>query len=485
MKLLILGAGPTGLGAAWRARELGCDDVVLLEASDRPGGLAGSFRDEVGFTWDQGIHLQFSHYQKYDEFLDTVIPEEDWLWHERRSAAWLHGRYVPYPVQLHLHHLPPTSQWKCLCGLLDAHAASGRAPANFREWINRTFGDGLAGEFLVPYNEKIWATSCEALNATWVGERVAVPDLREVLRRLCLDEDQHHWGPNARYRYPRWGGTGRIWNEAARHVSDQLFYHQRAIEVDPDAKTVTTSRGDTFDYDALISTIPLDVLARILTSRHGMPSPLSLRHTRTHIVGLGLRGPQPESLRELIWVYFSQPELRFYRLTLLSNLTPEMVPVGGGMWSLAVEIAYPPDEDLPQIDLFQEIERDLRELRIIPEGTSVISRWQRLLPHGYPVPTLDRDSVLGEILPILESHDIYSRGRFGAWKYEVSNQDHSYMQGVEAIDRILLDRPELTLSHPDLVNGRQNDFPYPEWRTLDADERLARPSSMVVTQTAF
>jgi hypothetical protein len=64
------------------------------------------------------------------------------------------------------------------------------------------------------------------------------------------------------------------------------------------------------------------------------------------------------------------------------------------------------------------------------------------LPFAYPIPTLDRDQNLAAIQPFLESQDILSRGRFGGWKYEVGNMDHSLMQGMEAIDRILLSRPE-------------------------------------------
>ena len=75
--------------------------------------------------------------------------------------------------------------------------------------------------------------------------------------------------------------------------------------------------------------------------------------------------------------------------------------------------------------------------------------------HGYPTPFLGRDETLAAILPGLEACRVYSRGRFGAWRYEVSNQDHSCMQGVELVDRLLGagDGDEPTLNRPDYVNG--------------------------------
>ena len=65
--------------------------------------------------------------------------------------------------------------------------------------------------------------------------------------------------------------------------------------------------------------------------------------------------------------------------------------------------------------------------------------------------------MLAEALPWLRARRIWSRGRFGSYKYEVGNQDHSLMLGVEAADNLLFGAKELTLGHPAIVNGKKNE----------------------------
>ena len=90
--------------------------------------------------------------------------------------------------------------------------------------------------------------------------------------------------------------------------------------------------------------------------------------------------------------------------------------------------------------------RGLVATSLIPTKEIITHAWHRRLEHGYPTPFLERDAMLSVLLPALERRGIYSRGRFGAWKYEVSNQDHSLAQGREVVERILLDREEVTVA---------------------------------------
>ncbi len=98
--------------------------------------------------------------------------------------------------------------------------------------------------------------------------------------------------------------------------------------------------------------------------------------------------------------------------------------------------------------------------RLIRPTDQVLSRCHRFLRHGYPTPSLDRDEILASVRPRLEDLRIFSRGRFGAWKYEVSNQDHSFAQGYECVNRLIRggsDEDEPTLNDPNRVNAHRDN----------------------------
>src|SRR5215470_10137455 len=220
--LLIIGAGPTGLGAAWRLAARGHTDWLLCEAAPAAGGLASSVVDEHGFTWDLGGHVQFSHYQYFDDLMDELLGPDGWLYHQRESWVWLRDRFVPYPFQLNLHRLPEDDQRACVRGLISAASRQGasarQTPVHFDAWIDSAFGPGIADVFLRPYNWKVWAHPLETMSWHWIGDRVATVDLPRVVRNIAAGRDDVSWGPNNQFRFPRRGGTGAIWKTLAERL---------------------------------------------------------------------------------------------------------------------------------------------------------------------------------------------------------------------------------------------------------------------------
>ncbi|HYO07534.1 MAG TPA: NAD(P)-binding protein, partial [Tepidisphaeraceae bacterium] len=175
-KIVIIGAGPTGLGAAYRLKELGYKNFHMYERSPYIGGLASSFTDSAGFTWDIGGHVMFSHYKYYDDCFDKLMGN-DFQLNMRECWVRMFDNWVPYPFQNNIRHLPKEVTYECLAGLVKAQARGDhRSAGNFREFIDKVFGDGIAKHFMLPYNFKVWAHPAEMMNKEWIGERVAVLD---------------------------------------------------------------------------------------------------------------------------------------------------------------------------------------------------------------------------------------------------------------------------------------------------------------------
>jgi protoporphyrinogen oxidase len=453
-RLLILGAGPTGLGAAFRLRELGHEAFLVVDSADRVGGLARSYTDAHGFTWDIGGHVQFSHYAYFDALMDLALGD-NWLLHNRESWIWIEERFVPYPLQNNLHRLTPATAARCLQGLKALQSAPRiERPANFGEWIDASFGKGLAEVFLRPYNAKVWAYPPEELDYAWVGERVAVPDLERIERNMRENRDDVSWGPNNQFRFPLRGGTGAIWEAVADLVGRERIHLNRcAVEIDAQSRKVHFADGSTEAYDALLTTIPLDNLAHSLGIEALKEAARRLRYSSTYVIGVGLEGQPPPHLQTKCWMYFPECNCPFYRVTLFSNYSPNNVPDINRHWSLMAEVASSPRRPVKDHCLVHDVLNGMLATRLIESRDQVCSIWTFATEHGYPTPALGRDEALAAAHSVLEPLRIYARGRFGGWKYEVSNQDHSVMQGVELVNRLLLGVPEITYRYPNIANA--------------------------------
>jgi hypothetical protein len=177
-------------------------------------------------------------------------------------------------------------------------------------------------------------------------------------------------------------------------------------------------------------------------------------------------------------LYFPEDNCPFYRATIFSNYSPYNQPQAdaklptlynadgskassteakeGPYWSIMLEVSQSSMKPVDEANLLKDCIQGLINTDMIKPQDEIVSTYHRKFDHGYPTPALEREGVLKELLPKLQDMDIWSRGRFGSWRYEVGNQDHSFMLGVEAVDNIVTGAVELTLNYPDFVNSRQN-----------------------------
>ncbi|MFD9107045.1 protoporphyrinogen/coproporphyrinogen oxidase [Streptomyces bottropensis] len=437
---MILGAGPCGLACAHELQRLGHRDWVLLEAAQTVGGLGASVVDRAGFTWDLGGHVVFSKLKSFDSLLAELFEPDELLHHDRSSFVRHSGSWVPYPFQQHLHHLPQAMAQRCLDDMAAAQAqGSALTGSDFASWLKSTYGRALVEEFFAPYNQKIWATNLSEMSASWISERVA-PANTEALR-LALKRgytSTQGWGPNAQFAFPAKGGTGAIWQRLAARLDGDVRTGQSVVYLDETAKSLLTTDGTVLTYDHLVTTSPLD---RLVAMTAGAPKSIrqaatTLRHTTVAMAGLGYRSPTTDRRS---WLYFPGADTPFYRATNFSRYAPANVPGSDpdrySAWM--TETSLPTGTVLDRAALIERCDAALRRCGLVPENAQRVNGHVELIPYAYPVPTTGRDDALDLIQPWLEKHGIYSRGRFGTWRYEIGNMDHAVTMGQDIARRLV------------------------------------------------
>ena len=447
-KIAIIGAGPTGLGAAYRLKELGYKNFQVYDRLPHIGGLASSYTDSAGFTWDVGGHVMFSHYKYYDDVFDKLMGS-DFQLNMRESWVRMFESWVPYPFQNNIRYLPKQQQFECLAGLIEAQTKRDhKAAKNFDEFIDAVFGDGISRHFMKPYNFKVWAHPPKMMNKEWIGERVAVLDINRALKNVVLGGDDFGWGPNNQFKFPLFGGTGEFYRRFAKPLEGHMNLNKPVDFVNMSRKEIRFADGEIVKYDELISTIPVDKLCNDVINGE-MPRSIkkasaSLRHSGGYMVGIGIKQPCPSTKS---WMYFPEDNCPFYRVTYLSNYSPYMTPDNKMHYSLLTETSYSEFKPVDGSCIVEDTITGLVNAGLITDADrkDIVDTWVFDAKYSYPTPSVERDSILAEVIPYLEQNHIHSRGRFGMWKYEVSNTDHSLMQGVELINHMLLDEPEVTI----------------------------------------
>jgi UDP-galactopyranose mutase len=277
----------------------------------------------------------------------------------------------------------------------------------------------------------------------WIAERVAVVDVDAILRNVVLGEDHLSWGPNSTFKYPLRGGTGSLYDGLRPFVEEHLELRSPVRAVDPHERVVTTADGRRFPYDVLLSTMPLN---RLVECVEGVPGTVAraaahgLHWSGSHIVGVGIDRPAGTTKN---WVYYPEPDVPFYRLTYLSNYSPYMT-AEPGQTLLLTETSRSPHKPDDAATVVDRTIAGLRRVGVLDDGDRIVTTWLGSPDMSYPVPSTTRDVALGIVQPWLRAQGIASRGRFGAWLYEIGNMDHSCMQGVEWVDHVLFDAPETT-----------------------------------------
>jgi UDP-galactopyranose mutase len=471
--VLVVGAGPTGLSAAYHLGE----NSLLVEQNDRVGGWCRSVQ-HGGFTFDFAGHIMFSN-DPYVHQLYGMLLGDNVHWQDRE--AWIYSKnvYTRYPFQGSLYGLPPkviaeciigavearygalkpevkpatmaagrpnfenfckTGEVKDCCGdgILESTAALGQPsqsgePRNFEDFIYKIWGAGIAKHFAIPYNRKLWSVPLTEMETSWLGGRVPMPDLRELIEG-ALSPAPKPLGPNARFGYPLRGGFQALMNGFLPYLRGKVRLSKRLAGLSVRRHVAQFDDGSQVHYDNLISTMPLPALVRMI----GEEAPAAIRADAANLRYVSVRcvnlGVGRENITEKHWIYYPEDTV-FHRIFVQGNASPFCNPPGG--FGLTCEITYSPYKPLPcdGDDLVARCIEDCRKVGIIREDDPVWTSSQVDLPCAYVVYDHGRKAWVDRIREWLSQYGIILAGRYSEWEYY--NSDHAFIAGKKAADAVL------------------------------------------------
>ena len=427
VETLILGGGLAGLSAAYHSER----EYRILERESRVGGLCRTNWYD-GFGFDLSIHILFTKQPELARLICVDLLGGEYHDHTRSSWVYSHDRYTGYPFQGSLYGLPTEVATECLLGLIEAHRnPPTQTPTNFAEWAYATFGAGIAKHFFLPYNERVWATPPEEMDFRWIADRVAVPDLEATIRG-ALEPPVTRWGPNSSFWYPKEGGIEALPKGLMAALDpDRVQLDTEVNAIDPAHQSVTTTAGEVFEYQDLISSIPLPVLVRLAGSApdHVRAAASQLRWNTVYTVMLGIRR---EAISDHHWDYFHEDQFTFHRISYPMNFSSTLAPPGCS--SIMAEISHSSYRDLTGRDLVAETISGLKVAGVLRDDDEIVFAKVAPIAPAYVIYTLDHESAVDTILEWLSEQGIHTVGRFGEWQY--FNMDQAIGSGRDAVRAI-------------------------------------------------
>lgn len=431
MHTVILGAGISGLSAAYALQQIAPHGYGIYEQAPTVGGLCRT-QSVDGYRFDIVSHVLHFRSDETKDLVQNIVGEE--LVRQERSA-WIYFQrtYVPYPFQTHLNALPSAAKIDCLSGYFKAWTkrkfTGAREPDNFDEWVEQYFGGGIARHFMRPYNRKLWGVEPQSMSLDWIRPFVPQTQLRQVISNVLSRRNHHEVGYNPWFFYPARGGIQTICDAFRSRLTD-LHLNQEAVEIDVENRRVLFRSGERVSYGRLISTIPLPVLVeRAKAVPETLKQEISgLRWTSLLNLTYCLRRPLPKPFH---WAYFPEAEFPFFRLVFPSNISAELAPKDTGL--IAAEISNP--EPGKEEELEQQVRACLLKLGWIEKPEDVVRVVQNFFPYAYPVHDLERGGRVRRLLHFLQTRGIWSIGRFGAWHY--SSMDDAITEALHIAPAIL------------------------------------------------
>jgi protoporphyrinogen oxidase len=448
-KVVIIGAGPAGLTAAYELCKEGVPSVVL-EKDDVVGGISRTVNFK-GYLFDIGGHRFFTKVKAVDAMWREVLGKR-FMRRSRLSRIYYNKKFFFYPLKA-TNALLGLGLWNCVmmvASYAKAQIMPIRPERSFEDWISNRFGKRLYNTFFKAYTEKVWGIPCSEISADWAAQRIKGLSLIATIKNALLASQASDKSEIIKtlidsFDYPE-KGPGMMWELVAEDIQKRGSELRMNSDVQKiiweDGKVTAIEVGQNGSVQSVagtdfISSMPMQELVRKMDP----PAPNWVRDAADR---LGYRDfltvsliVNQEKLFEDNWIYIHDPEVKVGRIQNFKNWSPHMVPdqsktclgleyfcfEGDGLWNT-------PDDELIKRATMELATLGLVRKQDVEDGAVV------RMPKAYPVYDGEYVQAVNTIREfITELGNLYLVGRNGMHKY--NNQDHSMLTAMLSVKNIL------------------------------------------------
>jgi protoporphyrinogen oxidase len=445
--VVIVGAGPGGLTAAYQLTKLGQRPLVL-ETDAVVGGISRTVERD-GWRFDLGGHRFFTKVPEVEALWHEILPEGDFLLRPRMSRIFYNGKYIDYPLRAFdaLRKVGPWSAIMCGLSYVWARIRPPKDESNYENWLVARFGWRLYRIFFKTYTEKVWGVEVSEMPADWAAQRVKNLDLRKAVMNAILPKRNQTEITTLidEFQYPKYG-PGMMWEFCAEKMQAAggiLHTAARVTEikvVEGRAQSVVYEHDGTrteLEASHVISTMPMRELMHTFTPpppAHVLAAADDLHYRDYFTVALVV--PESRSFPDN-WIYIHAPEVMVGRVQNYGSWSPYLVKDGRTCLGLEYFV-FEGDEmwETPDDELIAMGTKELGLLGLIEPG-EVEAGYVVRVPKAYPFYDFTYKANVATIRAYLETEapNVHPVGRNGMHKY--NNQDHSMYTAMLTVENIM------------------------------------------------
>lgn len=448
-KVVIIGAGPAGLTAAWQLHKYGVSSI-LYEADAQVGGISRTVERD-GYHFDIGGHRFFTKVSQVDDIWHEILPDEDFMLRPRKSRIFYKGKYYDYPLKAMnaLGNMGIPEATLSVLSYLKAMAFPPKDQTNYEGWLVARFGQRLYRRFFKTYTEKLWGVPVSEMPADWAAQRVKSLSLFKAITNAVMPKRNQKDVTSLieEFQYPKFG-PGMMWETAQKKIEQMgssVHLNTKVVKVNHTEGHVNSvvvkhldGREETVECTELISSMPFSQLAEIMDPKpplRVLEAAKGLRYRDFLTVALVV--PASKVTWTDNWLYIHEPAVKTMRIQNFGSWSPYLVKDGQNVLGLEYTV-WEGDHawTAPDEELIEDAKKELEELGLA-KYSDILGGYVVRQPKAYPIYDDSYRRNVDTIRTYLDivGENIYPVGRNGMFRY--NNADHSMFTAMLSVENIM------------------------------------------------